>query len=161
MQALHLARVKDDEDLLLHVAHEPLHEADEALAVHAAFIDVLAHLALVGDGGDHRQALAFAVDAHHGRLPLERVATPAHVIAAQTCLGAPVDLGALETSTGDDLRVVPPEALVDRRGRLLARPGEKFLRREALAGQVAPDRTHRQRHGAALLDELAHRRTRP
>ena len=113
---MHPKVVQDLERSLLASMYEPLHQADRDLRVQRAREDLPAHLALVGHRRNHTQLSAIGVGQHNRSLSLWRIATAAHVIRAQPCLVAPLNLRAFLLGLRSDLRVLLVHPLLDRLG---------------------------------------------
>ncbi len=161
LAVMHSQVVQDQVDLAARVLDEPAQEVDQNVRVQSPVEGLPPHLALVGDGGDDRQAVALVVHPDHRRLALGCVAAAAHVVAAQAGLVAPVDLGALDLGARGDDRVFLVEPLLDRRRRLLVGLLHGLLRREAPALEIQTHRAHGQLDAVAVPDELGDGLARP
>jgi hypothetical protein len=136
-------------------------DVDQDVGVQCAVVGLPAHPALVGDGGDDRQAVALVVHPHPRRLALRRTAAAAHVVAAQPGLVAPVDLGAFDPGARSDHRVLGVQPLLHRCRRRLFGLLHRLLRREAPATEGQAQGANGQFDAAAAVDESGHGLTGP
>ena len=84
--------VQDQVDFPARALDQSTHEVAQDVRVQRAIEGLPAHLALVGDRGYDRQAVALVVDPNHRCLALGREAAATDVVAAQAGLVVPVDL---------------------------------------------------------------------
>lgn len=158
---MHPQVVQDQEQLARLPLDQAAQEVDQDLGIQGAGEDLPTHLPLVGDRADDRQAVPLVVDALYRGLTLGSVAAAAHVVAAQSALVAPVNLGPFGPGACGNRRVLRLQPVAHRRRRLLVGFLHRLLWRETPALQIQPHRAHRQHHAEALLDQLRHRGAAP
>src|SRR5699024_8778123 len=121
-----------------------------------------ARLALVVDGGEHRQLLAGAAnDPSDWRFALRGIAATADIGVDQSSLVAPVDFGPFSLGPPGNGRIVFLQPLFHGRRRLLVGALDRLLRSEAPTSEVFANRCHVQLDAVFALYQLTHGNARP